>query len=159
MYNVLKVRDYENYTRTKPEEDKALEVKGEVVSKSTNIYYNLSIVNRVIEDEAGILPSISVPKIATFQVNRANAIISKPSDYRVAVNRFACPTGLIPLFLYPKNESYYTITLTYNDGINPITQITKNVVYVPSAVGDPYQTFQPVYYIQELINCLKIDHI
>ena len=152
MYNVLKVRDYENYTRTKPEEDKALLVKGEVVSKSTNIYYNLSIVNRVIEDPAGILPSISVPKLATFQVNRANAIISIPSDYRVAVNRFACPTGLIPLFLYPKNESYYTITLTYNDGLNPITQITKNVVYVPSAVGDPYQEYQPVYYIQELIN-------
>lgn len=160
MYNILKVRDYQNYTRTKPEEDRALEVKGEVVSKSTNIYYNLSIVNRVIEDPAGILPSISVPKLAEFQVNRANSIITKPSDYRVAVNRFACPTGLIPLFLFPENESYYTISLTYNDGVNPITQITKNIVYIPSAVGDPYanQGLQPVYYIQELINYVNVAY-
>jgi hypothetical protein len=158
MYNTLAVTEFKNYTRTKPTPDDSVLVKGEVTSKSQNIYYNLSIVNKVLEDEKGVDPSISIPKIATFNTNRADNVLAKPSDYRVAVNRFACPTGLIPLFLFPENPAFYTVTLTYDDGINPVTQVTKNVTYVPSAIGDPYGEYRPVYYLQEMLNYVNVAY-
>jgi hypothetical protein len=124
-------------------------------SPSQNIYYTLSIVNSVVVDPAGILPSISVPKIAEYNIDRSNVILSNPSKYRVAVSRLAIPSGLIPLFLYPTNPSYYTVTLTYFDGVTT-QQFTRNVTYVQSSVGDPYSQYSPVYHINEMIQYVNL---
>jgi hypothetical protein len=139
----------------KQEESNPIRIVGGLESPSANIYYTLSIINRVILDPAGILPSISVPKIAEYGVNRTNTILSNPSNYRVALSRLAIPSGLIPLFLYPTNPSYYTITLTYYNGIT-YNQYTRNVTYVPSNVGDPYGEFRPVYHINEMIQYVNV---
>ena len=136
------------------------EQKVKVISDSQNIYYQISIINSVITDPLGVLPSISVPKLVEFNVNRSDTILTNPATYRVAVNRFSLPTSSIPLFLYPENPSYFTITLTYDsnpaDPNNVVNQYTKNVTYVPSSVGDVYQSYRPVYYIQELINYVNV---
>jgi len=145
---------FEDDSKKKPEE------KIKVISDSQNIYYQISILNKVVEDPLGVLPSISIPKLAQFSVNRSDTILMNPANYRVAVNRFSLPTSSIPLFLYPENPSYYTITLTYDsnpaDPNNVVNQYTKNVTYVPSSIGDPYESSRPVYYIQELINYVNI---
>lgn len=139
---------------------KETEQKVKVISDSQNIYYQLSIINSVITDPLGVLPSISIPKLAQFSVNRSDTILTNPANYRVAVNRFSLPTSSIPLFLYPENPSYFTITLTYDsnpaDPNNVVNQYTRNVTYVPSSVGDPYLNYRPVYYIQEIINYVNI---
>ena len=139
----------------KQEESNPIRIVGGLESPSANIYYTLSIINKVVLDPAGILPSISVPKIAEYGVNRTNTILSNPSNYRVALSRLAIPSGLIPLFLYPTNPSYYTVTLTYYDGVF-YNQYTRNVTYVPSNVGDPYGEFRPVYHINEMIQYVNV---
>lgn len=145
---------FENENKKEPEQ------KVKITSDSQNIYYQISIINSVTTDPLGVLPSISVPKLVDFSVNRSDIILMNPSNYRVAVNRFSLPTSSIPLFLYPENPSYYTITLTYDsnplDPLNVVKQYTKNVLYVSSSVGDPYQNYRPVYYIQELINYVNV---
>ena len=145
----------------KPVEDSiGVHVVSGIESKSQNIYYNVSIINKVITDPLGVLPSISVPKIANFKVNRADAILSVPSNYRVTVSRFGIPSSSIPLFLFPKNPSFFTVTLTYDsDPLNPlnvVNQYTRNVSYVPSSVGDPYEQYQPVYFINEVLQYVNI---
>lgn len=142
----------------KTEESNPVRIVGGLESPSSNIYYNLSIINKVVTDPAGILPSISVPKIAEYSTNRTTTILENPSKYRVAVSRLAIPSGLIPLFLFPQNPSYYAVTLSYNDGINPVSQYTRNLVYVPSAVGDVYAQYNPVYYINELIQYVNVAY-
>jgi len=124
-------------------------------SPSQNIYYTLSIINSVVVDPNGILPSISIPKIAEYNVDRSNVILSNPSKYRVAVSRLSIPSGLIPLFLYPTNPSYYTVTLSYFDGVTT-QQFTRNVTYVQSSVGDPYAQNRPVYHINEMIQYVNL---
>jgi hypothetical protein len=133
----------------------AVEIIAGLESPSQNIYYTLSIVNSVVVDPSGILPSISVPKIAEYNIDRSNVILSNPSKYRVAVSRLAIPSGLIPLFLYPTNPSYYTVTLSYFDGVTT-QQFTRNVTYVQSSVGDPYQAYRPVYHINEMIQYVNL---
>lgn len=139
----------------KQEESNPIRIVGGLESPSANIYYTLSIINRVVLDPAGILPSISVPKIAEYSVNRTNTILTNPYNYRVALSRLAIPSGLIPLFLYPTNPSYYTVTLTYYDGIT-YNQYTRNVTYVPSNVGDVYGQYRPVYHINEMIQYVNV---
>lgn len=139
----------------KQEESNPIRIVGGLESPSANIYYTLSIINKVVLDPAGILPSISVPKIAEYGVNRTNTILSNPSNYRVALSRLAIPSGLIPLFLYPTNPSYYTVTLTYYDGVF-YNQYTRNVTYVPSNVGDVYGQYRPVYHINEMIQYVNV---
>jgi hypothetical protein len=133
-----------------------VEIVAGLESPSQNIYYTLSIINSVVTDPAGILPSISVPKIAEYNVDRSNVILSNPSKYRVAVSRLAIPSGLIPLFLYPTNPSYYTVTLSYFDGVTT-QQFTRNVTYVQSSVGDPYQAYRPVYHLNEMIQYVNLS--
>jgi hypothetical protein len=148
-------KDYENEKIFPINEVKL--VDSVVKSISNNIYYNLSIINQVQTDPLGVLPSISIPKQAVFDTQRADAIISSPSEYRVSVSRFSIPSGLIPLLLFPVNPSYYAITLTFDNG-GVINQITKNLTYIPSAVGDPYGKYRPVYYINELIQYVNIAY-
>ncbi len=66
--------------------------------------------------------TISIP--ASFQENRLSALIKHPSDYTVAVVRFSIPCDLVPLFIQPTNNNYYTVSVS--DGVNTFTQ---NVVY------------------------------
>lgn len=139
----------------KKEESNPIRIVGGLESPSANIYYTLSIINKVVLDPAGILPSISVPKIAEYSVNRTNTILTNPFNYRVALSRLAIPSGLIPLFLYPSNPSYYTVTLTYYNGIT-YNQYTRNVTYVPSNVGDVYSQYRPVYHINEMIQYVNV---
>jgi hypothetical protein len=162
MINSLIKNEHSNYTRgenkTRQYTENVNVVDGVVRSVSNNIYYNLSIINQVETDPLELLPSVSVPKKAEFNTQRSSSIISKPSDYRIAVSRFSIPSGLIPLGFFPKNASYYTITLTYDDGLGNISQFTSNLTYVPSSVGDPYAQGgnQPFYYIQEIVNYINI---
>jgi len=146
--------------RKTPEDSVGVHVVSGIESKSENIYYNVSIINKVVTDPLGVLPSISVPKIANFKVNRADAILSVPSNYRVAVSRFGIPSSSIPLFLFPTNPSFFTVTLTYDsDPLNPlnvVNQYTRNVTYVPSSVGDQYEAYQPVYFINEVLQYVNI---
>lgn len=132
-----------------------VEIVAGLQSPSQNIYYTLSIINKVVTDPLGVLPSISVPKVAEYNVDRSNVILSNPSNYRVAVSRLAIPSGLIPLFLYPSNPSYYTVTLSYFDGVTT-QQFTRNVSYVQSSVGDPYAEYRPVYHINEMIQYVNL---
>ena len=136
-------------------EGQAVEIVKGLESPSQNIYYTLSIINKVVEDQLGVLPSISVPKIAEYSVDRSNVILGNPSNYRVSVSRLAIPSGLIPLFLYPENPSYYTLTLTYFDGVTT-QQFTRNISYVQSSVGDPYASYRPVYHINEFVQYVNL---
>ncbi|NIQ15519.1 MAG: hypothetical protein GTO02_14315 [Candidatus Dadabacteria bacterium] len=121
-------------------------------SPSTNIYYNVTIRNVVSIVSPN--PAISIPKLANFRVNRADSILSQANNYRVCVSRFSIPTGLLPMFLFPKEEGFYTTTLSFNDGIT-IHQQTENVVYVPSNINDVYEEYQPIYYINTLLEYIN----
>ena len=142
--------------KEKPKEAQAVEIVRGLESPSQNIYYTLSIINKVVTDPLGVLPSISVPKVAEYNIDRSNVILSNPSNYRVAVSRLSIPSGLIPLFLYPENPSYYTVTLSYFDGVTT-QQFTRNVTYVQSSVGDPYASYRPVYHINEMIQYVNLS--
>jgi len=157
LVNRLTTTMIRNDQRGKQEQKQGqpIEIVSGLESPSQNIYYTLSIINQVVTDPAGILPSISVPKVAEYNIDRSNVILSDPSKYRVAVSRLSIPSGLIPLFLYPSNPSYYTITLSYFDGVST-QQFTRNVTYVPSSVGDPYGQYRPVYHINEMIQYVNL---
>ena len=146
-----------NDQRGKQEEKQGapVEIVRGLESPSQNIYYTLSIINQVVTDPLGVLPSISVPKVAEYHIDRSNVILSDPSKYRVAVSRLSIPSGLIPLFLYPTNPSYYTVTLSFFNGLST-QQFTRNVSYVPSSVGDPYGSYRPVYHINEMIQYVNL---
>ena len=128
-------------------------VMNQTGSPSSNIYYNVTIRNNVNINTPN--PASSNAKLANFRVNRADAILAKANNYRVCVSRFSIPTGLLPLFLFPKEEAFYTITLSFDDGIT-IHQQTENLVYVPSNVGDIYEEFQPIYYITTLLQYINL---
>lgn len=125
-----------------------------VESPSNNIWYNLSIINPVVLNPPN--PAISFSKIAKLSFTRDSTILSNPSNYRVAVTRLSCPS-YVPLFLFPKDDGYFTITLSYvpTNPLQPTIQITKNIDYVNSSIGDPYNEYRPVYYIQTLLNFIN----
>jgi hypothetical protein len=122
-------------------------------SKSSNIYYTASVVNNLTYNPPD--PVRSIPKEARITFTKNNTILSHPDDFRVCVTRCSIPSASIPLFLFPKEEATYTITLSYNDGIAPVVQETVNVVYVNTSIGNIYQQYQPVYYIQEMLNFIN----
>jgi hypothetical protein len=135
------------------EENQKVIVLNQVGSPSSNIYYNVTIRNNVNINTPN--PASSTAKLAKFRVNRADAILAKANNYRVCVSRFSIPTGLLPLFLFPKEEAFYTITLSFDDGVT-IHQQTENIVYIPSNIGDVYEEFQPIYYITTLLEYVNL---
>jgi len=135
------------------EENQKVIVMNQVGSPSSNIYYNVTIRNNVNINTPN--PASSTAKLANFRVNRADVILAKANNYRVCVSRFSIPTGLLPLFLFPKEEAFYTITLSFDDGVT-IHQRTENIVYVPSNIGDVYEEFQPIYYINTLLEYVNL---
>lgn len=121
-------------------------------SKSNNIYYTTSIVNRLVYNPPD--PVRSVPKRAELQFTRNVKILSDPNNYRCCITRLSIPSNAIPLFLFSQEVATYTITLSYDPGLTPadIIQETVNVNYIQSNIGDPYEKYQPVYYVQEMLN-------
>jgi hypothetical protein len=99
-------------------------------------------------------PSLSVPKIAKLSFTRNNDILRNPSHFRVCITRLSFPSSSVPLFLYPKEQSTYTVTLSYipNNPLEPIIQVTRDVIYINANVGDTYSEYNPVYYIQTMID-------
>ena len=123
-----------------------------ISSQSANIWYTVSIVNRLIFNPPD--PARSVPKDAILSFTRNSTILNKPDKFRVCVSRLSIPSSSIPLFLYPQQPEAYTVTLSYvpEDPLQPVIQETVNVAYVQDNVGDAYEGMRPVYYIQSMLN-------
>ena len=123
-----------------------------ISSQSANIWYTVSIVNRLIFNPPN--PARSVPKDALLSFTRNSTILNKPDKFRVCVSRLSIPSSSILLFLYPQQPEAYTVTLSYvpEDPLQPIIQETVNVAYVQDNVGDAYEGMRPVYYIQSMLN-------
>jgi hypothetical protein len=112
----------------------------------------MSIVNPLIYDPPN--PALSVSKIAKLTFTRNTEILRNPDQFRVCVTRLSFPSASIPLFLYPKEPSTYTVTLSYvpDNPLQPIIQVTRDVLFVNPNIGDAYQEYNPVYYIQTMID-------
>ena len=138
------------YKQTEHETEDIINVSINYINaNSVNIYYTLSILNKLIYDPPN--PVRSIPKIAKTIFTKNDIILNNPEDYRVCITRLSIPSNAIPLFLFPVEEASFTISLTYVNG--PVNvQYTKNINYIQSNIGDPYERFQPVYYIQEMLN-------
>lgn len=144
-----------NVKSEKKEDDVKVTITNNVSSNSLNIYYTMSIVNPVIYDPPN--PALSVPKIAKLSFTRNSEILSNPDHFRVCVSRLSFPSASLPLFLYPEDITTYTITLSYvpTNPIQPVIQVTRDLVYVNPSVGDTYQEYRPVYYVQTLLDILN----
>jgi hypothetical protein len=127
-------------------------VENKIGSPSANIWYTLSIVSNLVYDPPN--PARSVPKDAILSFTRNSTILNAPDKFRVAVTRLSIPSASIPLLLYPTIPETYTITLSYvpTNPAEPVIQVTRNVTYVASNIGDPYEGLQPIYYYQTILD-------
>lgn len=130
-----------------------------VDSKSNNIYYTTSIINKLVYNPPD--PVRSIPKRAELQFTRNVKILSDPNNYRCCITRLSIPSNAIPLFLFSKEPATYTVTLSFDPGLTPadIIQETVNVNYIQSNIGDPYEQYQPVYYVQEMLNFVNTAYV
>jgi len=146
-------------SREKEQDENIIKVSADVDSKSDNIYYTTSIINRLVFNPPD--PVRSIPKRAELQFTRNTTILNNPSNYRCCITRLSIPSSAIPLFLFPKDEAHYTVTLSFDPGLTPadIIQETVNINYIQSNIGDPYEQYQPVYYVQEMLNFINLAYL
>ena len=116
------------YKQTEHETEDIINVSINYINaNSVNIYYTLSILNKLIYDPPN--PVRSIPKIAKTIFTKNDIILNNPEDYRVCITRLSIPSNAIPLFLFPVEEASFTISLTYVNG--PVNvQYTKNINYI-----------------------------
>ena len=94
-----------------------------------------------------------IPTVANFDITRADPILDKCSDYKLAVVRWNIPSNY-PSFLMPEQpvlNSFYNVALTFGS-----STITEPIIYVDLAIG----TFYPrgIYYITQYIDMLNIAY-
>ncbi len=105
-----------------------------IQDESTHIYYNV----RIDANE-------ETRKHATFSVNRTQAILANPSDYEMAVIRFALPLTSVPLIVF--RDNYYKVSLTYGTSV-----YTENVVWV--ANGNVYDD-KYIYIVNDFLDLIN----
>ena len=102
--------------------------------QSTHIYYNV----RINANE-------QTRKHATFSVNRTQPLLDNPSDYEMAVIRFALPLTSVPLIVF--RDNYYKVSLTYGSSV-----YTETVTWVPN--GNVYDD-KYIYIVNDFIDLIN----
>ena len=139
-----------------------------------HVYYNILIPHNPTSSTGGLPPNL-----ATFEENRVQPILDKPSDYYLAVTRFLVPGGTIPIFIfrvnpYPNtdiNQGIYSVTLSWNGNdvqqyVEYQTNASNNTSYnvpfaqIPPALSssNPNQTLSNYYYVfsyQEMLDMVN----
>lgn len=115
--------------------------------KNNNEYYNIRV-----DYPLDVKTSVSTPiKPVVFNATRTSAILSKPSDFEVAVVRFYLPSEL-PIFVYDTEAdgiaNFLKVGMSY-DGVD----IIKDVLYAPYC-ADCYPPNSVLYY-QEFIDMIN----
>jgi hypothetical protein len=111
----------------------------------TNLYYDLDIVNTL--NPANSVAQAQGLNRLTFTEVRSSPILMNPSDYFLSIVRFSLDTpNSMPLVLpqidltqsndieFP-NKTVYYVTLSFDDGTNPILFQKKQVIFVPQSTG------------------------
>jgi hypothetical protein len=88
------------------------------MSSENHIYYNV----RIDANE-------QTRKHATFSVNRTQAIVENPSEYELAVIRFALPLTSVPLIVFEDN--FFIVSLTYGGSVytEPVVWVSNGNVF------------------------------
>lgn len=102
-----------------------------------NIYYNIEVRNK-----EGTFDQLK------YSENRTIPILNKADDYELAVVRFNLPAQLIPIFIWPGNNTFF-ITLEYNN-----TVITKYLQFIPNSSGSDFYG-DTIWEYQELITIMN----
>ena len=102
---------------------------------STHIYYNIRI-NAELLNKAP----------ATFNVNRVQPILDKPSDYEVSVVRYSLPLTSVPLIVFKDNKWAMSLKI----GANEYTEFLQ---WIPNT--DVFE-FRYIYIVQDLLDMMNV---
>ena len=111
--------------------------------KGDYIYYNITVRNEETSDR-----TIN----AVFSENRIVSVLTKPSEYQLAVVRFKIPTTNIPIFIYPRpGEPQFAVSLEY-DGY----QTFHDLIFVPNADPASAKVGNAIYSYQEIADQINV---
>jgi len=99
------------------------------------------------------IPSRNKPTLCSFNNTRSDAIISKCSDYKVAVIRWNIPSNF-PLFLCPDQSElsrHYNVSLSFKT-----TTKTTSLIYIDLNTGSPYP--RSINFISQWVDMINIAY-
>lgn len=116
-----------------------LAINNVVETKDDNIYYNISIVNNQLTDQA-----------ASFTQQLTNSILSDPADYYMAVARFSIDGVQLPLFIW--RDNYYYVSLSFNG-----TTMTTPLLFPPDNPAFSYG--RAIYSYNEFLSTINAGYL
>ncbi len=110
-------------------------------STDDHIYFNFAKVNNT---------SVSIP--ATITLEQLQSIVENPSEYYGSIVRFLVPMGDVPIFTFPEDANYFTVTFAYTDPNTMVEYIIQTPVSFASQSFDVGRNIFSYKHMLDLIN-------
>lgn len=96
-------------------------------------HYNVAIKNT---------NAFNIPFKADFDVTRNVDVLSNPSDYTLAIERFSVPTRYIPIFIFEDGNYTVTIKTGAGDFANTVVYVLEANLAIPPLFSRAVNTYQ-----------------